>query len=359
MFYKKYLIFTLILSFIFAIYYFSTFFVASNNDIENIENKLSLENNLDDLIDNSVNDNSNSYIKWVDFKGSADLMNTLAQLDISSHNNNEKIKFNWIELMALLSCKYGGELSKFKQSDLDNIINQLESGKTVDELSSNYKLYNYFYESLDAIFHEYIGDFTIQVDDENGNKTYQKKYGIKVFSPIAKGYSFNHYKDFGASRSYGYKRLHLGNDILGNLGTPIIAVESGYVEALGWNQYGGWRVGIRSFDQKRYYYYAHLRKDHPFAKDLQEGQIISAGDVIGYMGMTGYSSTENVNNINIVHLHFGVQLIFNEAQKDGTNQIWINTYEIIEFLRKNASRVNLYYPDTNDFERVYDYMIIE
>ena len=32
----------------------------------------------------------------------------------------------------------------------------------------------------------------------------------------------------------------------GSIGTPIVAVESGYIEALGWNQYGGWRVGIRS-----------------------------------------------------------------------------------------------------------------
>ncbi len=75
----------------------------------------------------------------------------------------------------------------------------------------------------------------------------------------------------------------------GSIGTPIIAVESGYVEALGWNQYGGWRIGIRSFDRKRYYYYAHLRKDHPYAKDLQEGQVVTAGDVIGYLGITGYS----------------------------------------------------------------------
>ena len=38
--------------------------------------------------------------------------------------------------------------------------------------------------------------------------------------------------------------------MMGQVGTPVIAVESGYVEALGWNQYGGWRIGIRSFDKK-------------------------------------------------------------------------------------------------------------
>lgn len=291
---QKLFVFILIFTCTLVIFYFSinynNLFLSDTEELEEkfYEEDFSEEDYLDSLIDESENNtlNSDSYIKWVDFKGSSELMSKLAQLDIDSHVNDEDVKFNWIELMALLSCKYGGELSKFKQPDLDNIINDLRAGKAASDLGSNYKLYNYFYESLDAIFHEYIGNYTIQVDDENGEKTYKESYGIKVFSPIAKGYYYNHYKDFGASRSYGYKRLHLGNDILGSLGTPIIAVESGYVESLGWNQYGGWRVGIRSFDGKRYYYYAHLRKDHPFAKNLQEGDIVNSGDVIGYMGMT-------------------------------------------------------------------------
>ena len=69
------------------------------------------------------------------------------------------------------------------------------------------------------------------------------------------------------------------------------------MEAIGWNQYGGWRLGIRSFDKKRYYYYAHLRQNFPYNKSLKEGSIVQAGDVIGYMGHTGYSKKENVNNI--------------------------------------------------------------
>ena len=95
-----------------------------------------------------------------------------------------------------------------------------------------------------------------------------RKYGLKVFSPIAKNFPYSDYDDFGASRSYGFKRKHLGHDMMGQVGTPVIAVESGYVEALGWNQYGGWRIGIRSFDKKRYYYYAHLRKDYPYQLSL-------------------------------------------------------------------------------------------
>lgn len=159
-------------------------------------------------------ESSKSYIKWVDFKGTASVLKKLSDLDISSHNKNEPIKLNWIELMAYLGCKYGGNLALFKQSDLDNLVINLREGKSMEEMTSNMKLYNYFYQSYDAIFHEYIGEYEIETSDANGNKSYTKKYGLKAFLPIAKNYSFSHYKDFGTSRSYGYRRLHLGNDLL-------------------------------------------------------------------------------------------------------------------------------------------------
>ena len=140
--------------------------------------------------------------------------------------------------------------------------------------------------------------------------------------------------------------------MMGQTGTPVIAVESGRVEAIGWNQYGGWRLGIRSLDGKRYYYYAHLRKDYPYRKDLQEGSIVTAGDVIGYMGRTGYSATENTNNIDDPHLHFGLQLIFDESRKDEEPEIWINCYELIQFLSVNRSEA-VKKEDTGEWERVY------
>lgn len=85
-----------------------------------------------------------------------------------------------------------------------------------------------------------------------------------------------------------------------------------------------------------------------------EGKVVKAGDVIGYLGMTGYSTKENVNNINVPHLHFGMQLIFDESQKDGVNQIWIDVYNIVNFLKKNKSEVYKAYEDTKDYERKYD-----
>ena len=294
------------------------------------------------------------YIKWVDYNVPLEIMEKAAKLDISSHNDENKVNLNWIELLSYLASKYGGNFKSFKQKDLDELVRRIKEGESISEITKDMKLYSYYIEAYSAILSQFIGKYQIQTKNENGEIEYIEKYGIKAFLPIAKNYGFSHYDDFGNSRSYGYKRVHLGNDLMGSIGTPIIAVESGYIEALGWNQYGGWRIGIRSFDKKRYYYYAHLRKNHPYAKDLKEGQIVKAGDVIGYLGMTGYSTKENVNNINVPHLHFGMQLIFDESQKEGVNQIWIDVYNIINFLKKNKSEVYKAYEDTKDYLRKYD-----
>ena len=131
-----------------------------------------------------------------------------------------------------------------------------------------------------------------------------------------------------------------------------MAVEGGVVEVMGWNRYGGWRVGIRSFDNKRYYYYAHLQKDKPFAEGLQEGDIVQAGDLIGFMGRTGYSDKENVNNIETVHLHFGLELVFDESQKECNSEIWIDVYDLVRLLSQHRSSIRRV---DGAWQRVYPY----
>ena len=304
---------------------------------------------------NSSKSSDSNFIKWVDFNITSEALSKTAKLDIDSHNSDSEIKYNWIELLAYLACKNGGNFKNFKQSDLDKLVEHLKVGVNIQELTKNMKHYNYYFNAYSAVLGGFIGNYSIEVEDQDGTTHFEDKYGIKVFLPIAKNYSFSHYNDFGASRSYGFKRTHLGNDLMGSIGTPIIAVESGVVEHLGWNQYGGWRVGIRSLDGKRYYYYAHLRKNHPYVAGLTEGSTVTAGDVIGYLGMTGYSTKENVNNINVPHLHFGLQLIFDESQVDGNNEIWIDVYNIIEFLMKNRSAVFMNNSETKDYVRKYNF----
>ena len=298
---------------------------------------------------NNEDDNSadKDYIKWVDFNVTCEAMKLTSTLDIESHNTDADIKYNWIELLAYLAAQNGGNFKNFKKADLDYLVSRLNNGETMEDLTCDMKFYDYYYEAYSAVLSGFIGNYSIDMEE---------RYGLKAFLPIAKNYSFSHYDDFGNSRSYGFKRVHLGNDLMGSIGTPIIAVESGIIEHLGWNQYGGWRIGIRSYDGKRYYYYAHLRKNHPYAEGLEEGMTVKAGDVIGYLGMTGYSTKENVNNINVPHLHFGMQLIFDESQIDSPNEIWIDVYQIIEFLMQNRSTVYMSNTETKDYSRKYDFI---
>lgn len=309
-----------------------------------------------DLSNTDALEEKQEFIKWVDFNVSSEALNLTAKLDIDSHTKKGEITYNWIELLSYLSCKNGNNYKNFKAQDLNRLVEELKNGQTMEDLTQNMSFYDYYYESYSAILGGFIGNYSMEVPNEDGTKSYQEKYGLKAFLPIAKNYSFSHYDDFGNSRSYGFKRVHLGNDLMGSIGTPIVAIESGMVENLGWNQYGGWRIGIRSFDTKRYYYYAHLRKNHPYAEGLEEGTVIKAGDVIGYLGMTGYSIKENVNNINVPHLHFGMQLIFDESQVDSPNEIWIDVYQIIEFLKQNRSEVYMANKETKDYERKLDFM---
>lgn len=307
----------------------------------------------------AIDEEEKEYIKWVDFTPTASILEKLARLDIESHQKEADVTYNWIELLAYLASLYGGNFKNYREKDLEDLLAKLQSGQTMESLTQDKKYYSYYLEAYQAVLSGFIGNYAIETVQENGEKCFEEKYGLKAFLPIAKNYSFSHYDDFGNARSYGFNRRHLGNDLMGSIGTPIIAVESGIVEAAGWNQYGGWRIGIRSFDKKRYYYYAHLRKDHPFAQDIEEGKIVKAGDVIGYLGMTGYSTKENVNNINVPHLHFGMQLIFDESQKEGNNEIWIDVYSIIEFLKKNRSEVYLEDTSTKEYARKYDIMLPE
>jgi len=293
------------------------------------------------------------FIKWVDFNVPCEAMKKAIALDILSQE--QAVKLNFIELLAYLAARNGNDFSRYKDSQLDEIAQALESGKTIPELTEKLKYYSYYFDCFTATLSGFVGAYEIEVPDENGGgKHWEKRYGIKVFSPIAKNFPYSHYDDFGKKRSYGFSRPHLGNDLLGQVGTPVIAVESGVIEALGWNQYGGWRIGIRSFDNKRYYYYAHLRKNFPYRKDLQIGSVVKSGDVIGYLGRTGYSTKENVNNITTSHLHFGMQLIFDESQKECDNEIWINVYEIVRLLENKRSEV-VKNPETKDYSRIYDY----
>lgn len=282
-------------------------------------------------------------IRWVDFQVPYESLRYAMNVDITTFDQEKHI--DWVDILALAGCRTGGRcgLASVKKAAED-----LGKDQSPEELLGDlYRYYDYYHEAYSAVLDGLLGSFAIE---KNGECL--PTYGLKAFSPIAAGYGYSHSDDFGNSRSFGFARKHLGHDMMGGLGTPIVAVEGGVVEAMGWNRYGGWRIGIRSFDSRRYYYYAHLQKDHPFAENLEIGDTVQAGDLIGFMGRTGYSDKENTNNIETVHLHFGMQLIFDESQKECLAEIWIDTYDIVRLLDSHRSSIR---KTADGWQRVYPF----
>ncbi len=286
-------------------------------------------------------------IKWVDFDVPYESMKYAMEEDVRSFDQEKHL--DWIDILALAACRTGG---KCDLQSVRKAAGDLKGDRSPQELLGDLsKYFSYYHEAYSAVLGGFLGSYAIEKDGQ-----WVPQYGLKAFSPIAEGYYYTHCDDFGAGRSFGFKRKHLGNDLMGSAGTPIVAVEGGVVEALGWNRYGGWRVGIRSHDRKRYYYYAHLQKDAPYAPGLEVGKTVNAGDLIGFMGRTGYSDTENTNNIEVNHLHFGMQLVFDESQKECNSEIWIDVYQINRLLSAHRSSIR---KTEQGWQRVYPYQDLD
>lgn len=157
-----------------------------------------------------VETQSGDYIKWVDFTVPADAMTKAYQCDVDSYG--QEIHVNWIELLAYAAARQGGDFGKAAMRNIDECASELQKGKTMEDLTQKLKYYPYYLEAYTAVLGGFVGEYEM-----NGEKC----YGLKAYSPIAADFYYTDYDDFGASRSYGYARPHLGHDMMGQIGTPI------------------------------------------------------------------------------------------------------------------------------------------
>lgn len=163
-----------------------------------------------------VREVSGEYIKWVDFNVSYEALCRAYEYDIATYGSD--IHLDWIELLAYEAAGNGGNFGVDAAGDIRKTAEKLIAGETTMEaLTEKMKYYDYYKEAYTAVLGGFVGEYEIQ--EEQGGK-YIKKYGIKAFSPIAKGFPYSDYDDFGVSRNYGYRRQHLGHDMMGQVGTP-------------------------------------------------------------------------------------------------------------------------------------------
>lgn len=132
------------------------------------------------------------------------------------------------------------------------------------------------------------------------------------------------------SRNFGGGRSHEGCDIMAAFNErghyPVVSISDGRVEKMGWLKLGGYRIGIRS-PGGVYFYYAHLSD---YAPGIEVGDEVLAGELLGFMGDTGYSETEGTTGYFPVHLHVGIYL----NDKDGKER----SYNPYPFLKELESR---------------------
>lgn len=85
---------------------------------------------------------------------------------------------------------------------------------------------------------------------------------------------------------------HRGADYGAPTGTPILAAHDGTVRFSGWDDAGGYMIYLSALDGRSETSYQHMNS-RPLAG---QGQRIKTGQVLGYVGTTGYSTGP--------HLHF-------------------------------------------------------
>lgn len=191
---------------------------------------------------------------------------------------------------------------------------RMEDGITIDK--ANYEtLSKELLSTRKDVFQEY-------------HNWYERLYQEAVYFPVVlssshKDYTVSFENSWMFERTYGGKRGHEGTDIMADVNErglyPIISMTDGVVEKIGWLPKGGYRIGIRSAGDI-YYYYAHLER---YAKDFKEGETIHAGDLLGFMGDSGYSDVEGTVGKFPVHLHFGIYIRTEDVEELSLNPYWI------------------------------------
>lgn len=159
----------------------------------------------------------------------------------------------------------------------------------------------------------------------------QRIFSDAVYFPVPQAadekVSVAYENSWQSQRTYGGVRGHEGCDLMASVQQrgyyPVVSVSDGVVEKIGWLPQGGYRIGIRSRHQV-YYYYAHLAE---YEDGIAQGTEVTAGQLIGYMGDTGYSEIEGTTGNFPVHLHFGIYL-----DLDGQGEASFNPYCLLAVL---------------------------
>lgn len=195
-------------------------------------------------------------------------------------------------------------VEQYKATSQRKILNLIKDNQDI-KLLDEYVLY----EEVSQMYSQFIYDL--------------------ICFPLSKKNEYVFENGWKMLRTYKGERHHYGIDIMDPKNEPgkisIFSITDGTIENVGWNELGGYRVGIRS-NGGAYFYYAHLNEN---PSHLKKGDTILAGDYLGSMGNTGYGE-EGTKGAFPVHLHLGIAV-----KKPDEEEFWINPYYLLRYLELN------------------------
>jgi len=236
-----------------------------------------------------------------------------------------------VEKLNELSGKYGVPLAdmltvysvenKFfpeKNPDIDTSGLETQFAENFDKIKAKYS--SSALKPFEDLFSSIIGDikcFPVKSDPNDSEIPY-------IYSD-----------SWGALRTEGCDRAHEGCDVLdrdnvrGRL--QVVSMTDGTVKDCGWTQLGGYCLGIVA-GSGNYYYYAHLER---YADGIGKGAAVKAGDLLGYMGDSGYGKEGTVGQFP-VHLHVGIY----PAAKITSKEYAVNPYPFLRLAEMEQSGGN-------------------
>jgi len=122
--------------------------------------------------------------------------------------------------------------------------------------------------------------------DEKG-RTLRKQF---LKAPLKFGRISSRYNMHRYIKLYGRIKPHLGTDFAAPVGTPIMSTANGVVIKKGYTRGNGNYIKIKH-NSTYSTQYLHMSK---FAKGIHIGSVVKQGDIIGYVGMTGFTSGPHV-----------------------------------------------------------------
>ncbi len=226
--------------------------------------------------------------------------------------------------------------NKITASDELTAFVSLEDGKIKPGAESEILFTSIKLNNITRKYYRFRDPETGRVDyyDETGKSA--KKFLLRKPVPNAK-----------FSSPYGFRRhpisrvakMHWGVDWKAPRGTPIIAAGNGIIEKSGWAGGYGKQTILKHANGYRTYY----NHQTAYAKGISVGGRVRQGQIIGYVGTTGYSTgphlhyevSVNGNKVNPMRIRLpkgkalkGVELLAFEAERD----------RIDALLRKNEEK---------------------